>query len=307
MGLTNFELPKLHIDDANGDPLSGGKVYFYEAGTSTLKTTYADIDGDTVNSNPVILDSRGEADIFLSPGAYKILVTDSSDVPIFTRDDYYVDAEVVMGGVYRVRPGTGITVNNADLQLPIISSSGVLGVTQGTGIAVDNTDPQNPVIASSSVLGVTQGTGIAVDNTDPQNPVVAFNTATRIRAYASTAQSLDTNVWTKLLFDTVTTDTLGEFSSSRFTANNTGRYRVSVSVLFPAGSVGEGHIINISGAVDYRLAQRTIGYIGHDSLCASVEVDLVAGDYFEIIIMSSGATVTYPGEGFVFITITRTL
>jgi len=50
-----------------GVPLVGGKVYTYEAGTSTPLATYQDSTGVTANTNPIILDSRGEANIWLSP------------------------------------------------------------------------------------------------------------------------------------------------------------------------------------------------------------------------------------------------
>ena len=86
-----LELPKFQAFDANGDPLSGGKVYTYEAGTSTLKTSYSDYDASTANANPVVLDSRGEADIYVR-GAYKISVYTSADVLVWTLDN-------VQGGV----------------------------------------------------------------------------------------------------------------------------------------------------------------------------------------------------------------
>lgn len=66
----------------NGTPLSGGKVYWYLAGTSTPATTYADAAGGTPNANPVILDVRGEPTqpIWLVAGqAYKATLTDSLD------------------------------------------------------------------------------------------------------------------------------------------------------------------------------------------------------------------------------------
>ena len=34
--------PKFQAFDSNGDPLSGGKVYTYQPGTSTPMTTYSD-------------------------------------------------------------------------------------------------------------------------------------------------------------------------------------------------------------------------------------------------------------------------
>jgi len=86
-----LELPKFQAFDANGDPLSGGLVYTYEAGTSTLKTTYSDYDASTANANPIVLDSRGEAVIYVR-GSYKIVLKDSAGVTLWTMDN-------VQGGV----------------------------------------------------------------------------------------------------------------------------------------------------------------------------------------------------------------
>lgn len=61
------------VDD-NGRPLAGGKVWTYESGTTTPKATYADPDGLAVNTNPVILDEAGRANIYLEDGAYRIRV-----------------------------------------------------------------------------------------------------------------------------------------------------------------------------------------------------------------------------------------
>lgn len=67
--------------DANGNPLAGGKLYTYVAGTTTPQATYTDYAGATPNANPVILDANGECDMWLDPAlAYKIKLTDSSDV-----------------------------------------------------------------------------------------------------------------------------------------------------------------------------------------------------------------------------------
>lgn len=83
---TRIELPKFQAFDDNGDPLSGGLVYTYEVGTTTLKTTYTDRDAGTPNANPVVLDSRGEADIYGS-GSYKIVLKTSAGVTVWTLDN----------------------------------------------------------------------------------------------------------------------------------------------------------------------------------------------------------------------------
>lgn len=69
------------VDD-NGRPLTGGKVWTYEAGTTTPKATYADPDGAAVNTNPVILDEAGRANIYLDDGAYRVRVLSADDVLI---------------------------------------------------------------------------------------------------------------------------------------------------------------------------------------------------------------------------------
>ena len=55
--------PKLQFFGSDGLPLVGGKLYTYAAGTTTPLATYVDHDGVTQNTNPVILDSNGEADV----------------------------------------------------------------------------------------------------------------------------------------------------------------------------------------------------------------------------------------------------
>lgn len=84
---TLFPLPKFQAFDTNGNPLSGGKLYTYSAGTTTPQVTYTDQGGGTPNANPVVLDTRGEADVWLDPAlVYKLVLADSADVTIWTVD-----------------------------------------------------------------------------------------------------------------------------------------------------------------------------------------------------------------------------
>jgi len=64
--------------DNNGNPLVGGLLTTYAAGTTTPIATYKDSIG-TLNTNPIILNFRGEADVWLTPNvAYKLALTDSA-------------------------------------------------------------------------------------------------------------------------------------------------------------------------------------------------------------------------------------
>jgi hypothetical protein len=80
--------PKMQFTDASGNLLSGGKLYTYTAGTTTNLATYTDSTGTSANTNPVILDSRGEASIWFQPLNYKLVLKDSSDNTIWTQDNY---------------------------------------------------------------------------------------------------------------------------------------------------------------------------------------------------------------------------
>lgn len=76
---------KQSFNTATGTPLVGGKVYTYDAGTNNPKATYADAAGTIPNTNPIVLDARGEATIFWN-GNYKVILKDSVDSTIWTVD-----------------------------------------------------------------------------------------------------------------------------------------------------------------------------------------------------------------------------
>lgn len=69
----------------DGSPLAFGKVYTYQAGTNVPKVTYTTEGQETANTNPVILNAAGYADIYLD-GSYKIVIKDSNDVEVHTTD-----------------------------------------------------------------------------------------------------------------------------------------------------------------------------------------------------------------------------
>lgn len=72
--------------DSNGDPLSGGKLYFYVSGTTTPQDTYTTPAYTVANTNPVILTSGGRQPSIFFEGSAKAILTDSSGVQIEVRD-----------------------------------------------------------------------------------------------------------------------------------------------------------------------------------------------------------------------------
>jgi len=78
--------------DSNGLPLNAGKIYTYQAGSSTPLATYTDSAGLIANTNPIILgsDGRPPSEIWLTEGYfYKFILKTSADVTIQTYDNLY--------------------------------------------------------------------------------------------------------------------------------------------------------------------------------------------------------------------------
>lgn len=74
-----------------GLPLVGGKLFTYEAGTSTKQATYQNSSG-TLNTNPIILNFRGEANIWLDPSlTYKFVLAGPFDSDPPTNPIWSVD------------------------------------------------------------------------------------------------------------------------------------------------------------------------------------------------------------------------
>lgn len=114
---------KQQFIDIAGRPLVGGRVYFYAPNTETKKDTWQDPDGTTPNTNPVILDARGQAVIW-GTGTYRQVVKDVFGLTIY--DGLVEDP---------ISAATGeITAN-----LAAVSGSSLIGFEQAEAGAVERT------------------------------------------------------------------------------------------------------------------------------------------------------------------------
>jgi hypothetical protein len=94
--------------DNNGNPLSGGKIYTYEAGTTTPLATYTSSTGVTAHTNPIVLDSAGRVpggEIWNALQLYKFVLKTSADVTIATYDNVGDRSTIVANFT-----GNGVTV-----------------------------------------------------------------------------------------------------------------------------------------------------------------------------------------------------
>ncbi len=97
-------MPKLQFFSNTGQPLAGGLLYTCQPGTTCgpsptfPKFTYTDSTGTTANPDPVVLDSAGRANIWIT-GFYKIALYSSVGVLIYTVDNVSFGGAAGSGGV----------------------------------------------------------------------------------------------------------------------------------------------------------------------------------------------------------------
>ena len=91
--------PLYRVTDILGTPLSGAKLYVYEAGTSTPINTYSDSALSLANTNPVVSDSGGYfGDLFVAADDYKMILKDAADNTLRSPDDFNISSAASFSG-----------------------------------------------------------------------------------------------------------------------------------------------------------------------------------------------------------------
>ena len=286
-------IPKTQFIGADGVPLVGGKVYTYAAGTTTPQVTYTDSSGSTANSNPIILDSRGEANIWLGEATYKFRLLDANNVEIWTVD--YISA-----------PTTAVSpVLTGNVTISTDSSGPALKITQtGTGDVLrvqDSVDPDiTPfVINSAGLVGlgtVAPAEALDIDN-DGKIQFSASGTARTIISADASNSTIDVKDNRNFLVKTN--------GGTRFTISGSGAVTFAGAVTFSGGvAVAGNSTVTGTLGVSNTLTVSSGGLIvsaggaaitGNSSVTGTFGVSSTLTASNSLIVSAGGATITAGG------------
>ncbi len=203
-----------------GIPAVGYFLYTYAANSSTPRTTYV-AQGGGANENPIELDARGEADIWLDPALfYKFVLKTNLDVTVWTVD--YVSAAnngsvfddiTINGGTINGEPIDDIVFKNvaqtivkakrglpgaltdASSITPDFAESNNFSVTLAGDRTLEN--PTNIVAGQSGIITITQdGSG---------NQTLAYGTYWKFAGGAAPTLSTAAGAVDSLVYYTVST------------------------------------------------------------------------------------------------------
>lgn len=265
VNLSPFANPGAQFFDDNGDPLSGGKIFTYAAGTTTPKATYTDFTGNTAHANPIILDAAGRppSEVWLTYGdSYKFILKDSNDTLVGTFDniDGIPPVNINLVRLY------GSTSGYVELVAPAVAGTNTVTFPAATGTVALTSSPTftgttavATLTASENITGSKTISGRLLSASQTVNidqylymsgtgqaKLPVGSTAQRAGAFSGTGQISGTtltitNVTSGSLYIGATIAGTGVTSGTRITdfltgSGGIGTYTVSVSQTVAAGT-----------------------------------------------------------------------
>jgi hypothetical protein len=255
--------PKQQIFGSDGLPLVGGKIYTYAAGTTTPLATYTDYTAGTANTNPVILNSLGQANIWLATSSsYKFSVYTSADVLLYTVDNIatpidYISLVTSLASpppIGSTAPNTGaFTTLNATTGTVTTLTSTTGNITTVNATTVNATTTTTSGVTTTGTLTFSGGGSLTKVPESAIKPITATVSANALtvtlnattldfRSSTLTSGTVVSRAVTSAISVTVSSgSTLGTVSATQS--------RIVVLALDNAGTV-ELAVVNISGGND---------------------------------------------------------
>lgn len=149
--------PYIHVEDANGNPYVGAKLYIYQPETTTLASVFTDDDLTVAAANPATSDAAGNFPrLYIAAGTYKLRAQTSAGTLIWQEDNIDTGLSAGSGALPVSRGGTGATTAAAArVNLDVPSNSELAALS--TSISTIASAVQNIVSIPQGYLTLTSG------------------------------------------------------------------------------------------------------------------------------------------------------
>lgn len=273
--------------DNSGNPLTGGKIYTYAAGTTTPQATYTSAGGGTPHANPIILDAAGRVpggEIWLTDGLqYKFVIKTSTDVQIGSYDNIIG----INSNFVNYTNAQEIQTATAGQTVFTLTTMAYQPGTNSLSVFVDGVNQYGPGSSyayqetSSTVVTFTTGlhVGAEVKFTTSAINASSYGDAEQISYTPPFTGGVTTNVELKLA-QTVSVKDFGAVGDG--VADDTAAIQAAVNVVALTG----GSVYIPAG--EYRL----VGTAGADGIVTGVNVPFTGGG-----IKGNGKGITIYGDG----------
>lgn len=152
----------------NGTFNAGGTIATFAGGTNTPIATFTDVTGITSNTNPIVLNARGECAIWLLPNtSYKFVMADSAGNVIWTRDNVTNAQLLTLFGGIDVGAANAYILNFASPFSSYVNGEVIFWIPGNT-----NTGPSTLNVNGLGVIPITNIDGSALG----ANQIVAGQT-----------------------------------------------------------------------------------------------------------------------------------
>jgi hypothetical protein len=265
-----------------GEPLVGGKVYTYAAGTSTLLTTYSAQSGapGTENANPVVLDARGEATIFFGAAGYKVVLRDALDNIIWTQDNLFPNSVLETFTITDdlTFTGTGNRIlgdfsNATQAYRVMFQTSTANGATQVEAIPNGTSDIASFIVSnSSSDPGNSSIVNILVTETEARLQSTKRGTGTYLPLQFNTNDIKQAEIPVTGGFQVVQPALLGYGTGAGGTVTQTTDKNTAVTINAPSGQITMHAANMVAGEVAAFVVNNTSTHLG-----AIIPINIMGG------------------------------
>lgn len=157
------------ITDDSGNPLAGGIVDFFIAGTTTRQAVYTNAQLTVAHPNPLTLDSSGRVPggVYFQPKSYKVRVSDSLSVLVWEQDEWQDFGQVqgvaaqsyrARGQVYDLDNGAGTIIDDVIMKLSravTLSAARIVYVDAATGTVAAGTVQLGTSVGGDDIVSAT--------------------------------------------------------------------------------------------------------------------------------------------------------